>query len=138
MSERKGFAPVMVALSVALLFAEGNIALAQGVEAPVEEEKYGEPRFMPVEVFPVCVYQPPPVYPESARMEEVTGAATLWIFVKADGSVGAVRLYSSSGDERLDAAALEAAWNTRWTPAMDDGLRVGVWTTLQYRFVLCD
>jgi outer membrane biosynthesis protein TonB len=36
----------------------------------------------------------------------------------------------------LDQAAMSAAWNTRWTPAQNNGIPVGVWTTVTYNFSL--
>lgn len=99
-------------------------------------EEMGPPRFMPVEVFPNCTFRPQPEYPEMARMAGVEGTVTLWVFVKTDGTVGDVQLYNSSGASALDNAAIEAAWRTRWTPAQNSGIPVGVWTTVQYVFTL--
>jgi TonB family protein len=98
----------------------------------------GPPRFMPVEVAPICTYRPTPEYPEMAAQAGVEGVVTLWVYVRTDGSVADVQLYNSSGLSSLDDAALSAAWNTRWTPAQNNGIAVGVWTTLQYSFVLTD
>ncbi|MDM7993206.1 MAG: energy transducer TonB [Candidatus Fermentibacter sp.] len=96
----------------------------------------GPPRFMPAEVFPSCTFQPAPEYPEMARMAGVEGNVVLWVYVKTDGTVGDVQLYNSSGVESLDQAALSAAPRTRWVPASNNGIPVGVWTTLTYRFTL--
>ena len=70
------------------------------------------------------------------REAGVEGSVTLWIFVDRDGSVMDVRLYNSSGVNSLDQAAMAAARNTRWTPAMNNGVPVGIWTTLVYNFEL--
>lgn len=103
-----------------------------------EEDETGPPRFMPVEVFPNCAYRPSPTYPDMARQAGVEGMVTLWVFVTANGSVSDVQLYNSSGVNSLDEAAVSAAWNTRWTPGQNNGIAVGVWTTLQYNFTLSD
>jgi len=103
-----------------------------------QTEEMGPPRFMPAEVFPNCTYKPPPSYPDMAAQAGVEGTVTLWVYVASDGSVSDVRLYNSSGVNSLDQAALSAAWNTRWTPAQNNGIPVGVWTTLTYNFVLTD
>ncbi len=103
---------------------------------PDGPEEAGPPRFMPVEVFPVCNYMPAPDYPEMARMAGIEGTVTLWVYVNASGGVELVRLYNSSGVSSLDEAAETAAWNTRWTPAKNNGVATSVWTTLQYRFQL--
>jgi protein TonB len=103
---------------------------------PDGPEDAGPPRFMPVEVFPVCNYMPAPDYPEMARMAGIEGTVTLWVYVNASGVVELVRLYNSSGVGSLDEAAEAAAWSTRWTPAKNNGTSTAVWTTLQYRFQL--
>lgn len=101
-----------------------------------DETEMGPPRFMPAEVLPQCTYRPSPEYPRMAREAGVEGSVTLWIFVDKDGTVMDVRLYNSSGVNSLDQAAMAAARNTRWTPAMNNGVPVGVWTTLVYNFEL--
>ena len=101
-----------------------------------QSEEMGPPRFMPAEVFPNCTYKPTPNYPSMAAQAGVEGSVTLWVYVASDGSVSDVRLYNSSGVNSLDEAALSAVWNTRWTPAQNNGIPVGVWTTLTYNFVL--
>ena len=101
-----------------------------------QSEEMGPPRFMPVEVFPNCTYKPPPSYPDMAAQAGVEGTVTLWVYVASDGSVSDVSLYNSSGVNSLDNAALSAAWNTRWTPAQNNGIPVGVWTTFTVNFTL--
>lgn len=101
-----------------------------------QSDDIGPPRFMAAEVFPVCTYQPPPVYPDLARQAGVEGIVTLWLYVKEDGTVADVQLYNSSGVGSLDEAAKGAAWNTRWSPARNNGQPVSVWTSLGYDFSL--
>ncbi|MCK5787122.1 MAG: energy transducer TonB [Candidatus Sabulitectum sp.] len=101
-----------------------------------QSEEMGPPRFMAAEVLPVCTYRPAPTYPELASMAGVEGMVTLWIYVKPDGTVADVQLYASSGVGSLDEAAMSAAWNTRWSPARNNGVAVGVWTSLGYNFEL--
>ncbi len=101
-----------------------------------QSEEMGPPRFMAAEVFPVCTYRPAPTYPDLASQAGVEGLVTLWIFVKADGTVADVQLYATSGVGSLDQAAIAAAWNTRWSPARNNGQPVGVWTSLGYNFEL--
>jgi len=101
-----------------------------------DTEEMGPPRFMPAEVLAQCTYRPAPQYPSMAREAGVEGSVTLWIYVESDGTVKDVRLYNGSGVNSLDQAAMDAAWNTRWTPAMNNGVAVGIWTTLVYNFEL--
>lgn len=101
-------------------------------------ELIGPPGFTPVEVFPVCTFMPPPAYPEMARMAGVEGIVTLWVYIDAQGMVREVELMQSSGVTSLDDAAVFAAMNTGWNSARNNGLPVGVWTTLRYNFSLSD
>ncbi|MCD4708329.1 MAG: energy transducer TonB [Candidatus Sabulitectum sp.] len=101
-------------------------------------EEIGPPGFMPAEVYPNCTFMPPPAYPEIARLAGVEGAVTLWVYIDRDGVVQDIRLMHGSGVSSLDEAALSAAANTCWTSARNNGLPVGVWTTLRYNFSLSD
>lgn len=113
--------------------------ISQGDEtADQGSDEMGPPRFMAAEVFPNCTFRPAATYPEIAAQAGVEGSVVLWVFVAANGSVSDVRLYNSSGVNSLDDAALAAAWNTRWTPAQNNGIPVGVWTTVTYNFSLED
>lgn len=113
--------------------------ISQGDElSGSQSEEMGPPRFMPAEVLPVCTYQPRPDYPSMAAQAGVEGTVTLWVYVAANGSVSDVRLYNSSGVNSLDQAALSTAWNTSWTPAQNNSIPVGVWTTLTVNFTLTD
>ncbi len=131
-------------LDITLSLSEDTVGLSEALTVDQSEElaemgqseEMGPPRFMAVEVFPVCTYRPAPTYPDLASQAGVEGMVTLWIFVKADGSVADVQLYNSSGVSSLDQAAIAAARNTRWSPARNNGQPVGVWTSLSYNFEL--
>jgi len=99
-------------------------------------EDIGPPGFYPVEIFPVCTFMPPPAYPEMARLAGVEGFVILWVYIDRDGTVQEARLMNTSGVSSLDEAALSAVYNTRWTPARNNGTPTGVWTTLRYNFAL--
>ncbi len=108
------------------------------VDAGSVVEEIGPPGFMPAEIFPNCTYMPPPTYPEIARLAGVEGVVTLWVYIDKDGALRDVQLMNSSGVSSLDQAAMEAALNTGWSSARNNGLPVGVWTTLRYNFSLTD
>ncbi len=101
-------------------------------------DEIGPPVFQPVEVFPACIFMPPPEYPEMARMAGVEGTVTLWVYVDANGVVQGTLIMQGSGVNSLDDAALAAAFNTRWSPARNNGETTGVWTTLRYDFRLSE
>jgi protein TonB len=62
-----------------------------------------------------------PDYPLDARQEGVTGAVELEVEVNPEGYVERATVTSSSGDGRLDAAAVRAALTWRYRPARRDG-----------------
>lgn len=101
-------------------------------------EEIGPPGFMPAEVYPNCTFMPPPAYPEMARLAGVEGVVTLWVYIDIEGVVRDAQLMNTSGVSSLDDAALAAVLNTRWTSARNNGIPVGVWTTLRYNFTLSD
>ncbi|MBN1433263.1 energy transducer TonB [Candidatus Fermentibacterales bacterium] len=131
---------------VTLSLSEDETGLEQ-VETVTTSEGFDEagsgadistPSFTPVEVYPNCTYRPMPEYPDLARQAGVEGSVVLWVYVNADGTVGNVVLYNGSGVGSLDQAAMDAAWLTRWSPAMNNGIPVTCWTTVTYNFRLQD
>lgn len=93
--------------------------------------------FIPHSVLPVCTYRPTPEYPEMARQAGVEGRVTLQVFISPEGEPLEARVVQSSGLSSMDSAALEAVRLSRWSPAKrDDGVAVGVWTSVIYSFTL--
>lgn len=76
-----------------------------------------------------------PEYPEEARLKGVSGQVLIKILVGADGTVIEAQVLKGA-DPRLDAAALEAARETRWTPGSQRGVPVKTWMALPYSFTL--
>lgn len=75
-------------------------------------------------------------YPTEARRARHEGVVTLTVEVLSDGNVGAVRLAHSSGYSELDEAALSAAQNWRFEPAVQDGKAVISWVNVPYQYIL--
>jgi protein TonB len=63
-----------------------------------------------------------PPYPPQALAQGWQGVARLVVEVRADGTVGAVRLAESSGHSVLDEAAVAAAWSWTYAPRLVDGV----------------
>lgn len=67
----------------------------------------------------------PPVYPYEARARGLEGVAVFLVTLRADGTVGALRLERSSGHAALDSAAYEAVrgWGFSVQPGGASGSR---------------
>jgi len=79
---------------------------------------------------------PAPVYPSQSRRLHEQGTVVLEVLVKADGSLGDLRLKTSSGYSRLDAAALRAVKNWHFVPAKRGDTAIDFWYELPIEFSL--
>ena len=75
-------------------------------------------------------------YPAAARRAGREGLVIVKAEVLETGRVGAVELQESSGCKDLDRAALRAAKDWQFEPALENGQRVKSWTTVRCRYVL--
>ncbi|MCL6465661.1 MAG: TonB family protein [candidate division WOR-3 bacterium] len=92
--------------------------------------------FWKVEVKPNPVDIPKPVYPDLARNAGIEGQCVVEALVDVDGSIIEARIIKSSGNQSLDAAAVEAAYKAKFTPAKQRDKAVRVWVSIPYRFTL--
>jgi protein TonB len=92
--------------------------------------------FWKVEIKPQPVDIPVPKYPEMARNAGIEGQTVVEALVNTDGSIGDARVLKSSGNQSLDAAAVEAAMRARFTPAKQRDKAVRVWVSIPFRFTL--
>ena len=85
---------------------------------------------------PHCLFCPRPQYPLRARREGWEGQVGVVLVVREDGTVAEVDLRRSSGYRSLDRAALKVARQSRFTPALRQGVPTVVRGRVQYRFKL--
>ena len=78
----------------------------------------------------------PPRYPVDALKEGKTGMTVLMVDIDAHGSVTGLKVERSSGDARLDAAALETAVKWRFNPAMKQGRPVASKVRVPIQFAM--
>lgn len=78
----------------------------------------------------------PPRYPVESRKKKEQGTVQLRLLIGTDGRVAQVSVAQSSGFERLDQAALQAARGWRWQPMIRDGQPVEVRGIMAVPFVL--
>lgn len=116
------------------------LTVSTGDLQPDPEPDTGIPQpgtFVPHSVPPVCTYRPVPQYPEMARQAGVEGRVILQVFISPDGEPLEAVLVESSGLTSMDESARESVLESRWSPARrDDGVAVGVWTSVVYDFTL--
>lgn len=75
------------------------------------------------------------IYPPDLRDQGIGGEAMLWLFVDEEGEVAFRQIQTSSGECKLDAAALVLSEQFRFRPASNaDGSKVAVWVALPIAF----
>lgn len=79
---------------------------------------------------------PAPAYPPLARRMQEQGKVLLRVHVSADGKPGKIELSSSSGSDRLDAAARAAVARWRFIPARQGDKDVEAWVIVPIIFKL--
>jgi TonB family protein len=82
---------------------------------------------------PVVLKETKPQYPEAIRAQGITGSIILQTVVLADGTVGDTRV-TRSLDSRLDAEAIRALNEWRFSPAMKDGRAVPARVSVEMTF----
>jgi protein TonB len=91
-----------------------------------------------VDKMPELLESVAPEYPTEAEKTGLEGDVWLKALVASDGSVAKAEIVTSSGHEVLDKAALAAAKECRYKPALQDGQPVAVWISYKISFVLGD
>jgi TonB family protein len=75
---------------------------------------------------PVLIEAAVPVYPDEAKLKKVKGEVLVKMWVDERGRVTRA-FVENTPDQSLTNAAMEAAMNSRFKPAMVDGKARGVW-----------
>ncbi len=91
-----------------------------------------------MDCFPECMFRPVPDYPESARTAGIEGEVLINFYIDTTGTIKEIEVLQSSGFSILDQVALDAAWNSCWIPAESCGVCISTWTSLNYKFTLCE
>jgi len=80
--------------------------------------------------------RPVPTYPRMSQRLREEGTTIVLVQIDTDGNVTRASISKSSGFERLDEAALEAARKARFTPAKVGGVARSARANLPFNFVL--
>lgn len=108
---------------------------------PVEPMQQPQPEPQPAPVVPPNadaseLNNPAPAYPNLSRRLGEKGTVTLEILVRANGTVGEVKIKRSTGHKRLDGAALNAIKRWRFIPASQAGVAIDYWYEIDFEFGL--
>jgi len=86
--------------------------------------------------YPLYKENPPPVYPEIARIHGYEGIVLVSAEILPDGRVGNMKIRKSSGYAILDQSAIEAVKPWKFEPAKKSGNPFTVWVELPIKFIL--
>ena len=73
-------------------------------------------------------------YPLDLQEAGVEGAVKLLFWVDTQGTPENIQTSESSGNQRLDYAAMQAARELRFRPATRNGVAVGTWVEVEFYF----
>lgn len=104
-------------------------------EGTVLENETPPPSFVPIEKQPVIITQITPVYPEIPKRAGMEGTVFVKMWVTKEGKVKAAEVIKSSSD-LFNQAAIEAALQWTFTPAIMNNGPVAVWVTVPFTFRL--
>jgi len=90
--------------------------------------------FVPLEIQPEMIYRHQPVYPRLAAEADFTGVVWVRVLVDENGDVLESRLVRTSGVVSLDEAAVKAALECKYKPAIQNGRAISVWVAYKYEF----
>ena len=91
--------------------------------------------FKPVEKYPVPLTTVAPEYPEIARRAGIEGTVWVKIWVTKEGKVKTAQVVKSDA-EIFNQAAIDAAMQWRFTPAVMNNGPVAVWVSIPFKFKL--
>lgn len=96
----------------------------------------GPPPVIPPRSDAAHLNNPAPAYPPLSRRLGEQGRVLFDVYILPDGTVGEIRLKSSSGFSRLDSAAREAVKRWRYVPARRGDVAIAYWYVQPVSFSL--
>jgi protein TonB len=82
------------------------------------------------------LHNPPPEYPRMSKRLGEQGRVLVKVLIGEDGQPQKVELHTTSGFERLDKAAMEAAMRWRYVPGKRGGVPEAMWYQIPIQFTL--
>jgi len=109
----------------------------KGIEKVPEQADLDVPDFVPYDEPPQPIYQPQPVYPDMCREAGIEGKVYLKLLIDTEGRVRKVKVLKSLHPE-CDRAAIDAAYQWKFKPAMQRDIPVAVWYAVPFSFELTE
>ena len=82
------------------------------------------------------LHNPPPDYPRMSKRLGEQGKVVVKVLIGEDGRAQKVELLTTSGFERLDKSAMEAAMRWRYVPGKRGGVAEAMWYQVPIQFTL--
>ena len=82
------------------------------------------------------LHNPPPDYPRMSKRLGEQGRVVVKVLIGEDGQPQKAELLTSSGFERLDKSAMEAAMRWRYVPGKRGGVAEAMWYQVPIQFTL--
>jgi protein TonB len=111
-----------------------NAPPPRAVPTPAPQRPEGPVRLSSVIISSKAVSKPAPPYPLIAKQAHIQGPVAVQIVIDEQGRVISAR--ATSGNGLLQAAAVQAAYQARFTPTLLGGQAVKVTGSITYNFVL--
>lgn len=118
------------------ILSDADLSGGVQIEQDIKIEDDGPPPdFVPVEKAPVPVKQVTPIYPELAQRAQMEGTVWVKIWVDKEGKAKKAVVLKSDA-EIFNEAAINAAMQWVFTPAIMNNGPVAVWVSIPFRFKL--
>ena len=112
---------------------------AENEQAEKGSEDFPAPdEFIKVDLHPEMIFQQAPEYPEKAKQAGIEGTVWVQALVDKKGAIRKAKVSKSSGTKSLDKAAVTAAYQNKFKPAIQKDKPVAVWITYKIEFALDD
>ncbi len=111
-----------------------------GVKVDIKEEILPQSgAFVAYEFAPKFIEKVKPIYPRLAQNAGIEGVVYVSVLVDKNGKVRDAKIAKSSGTNAgLEEAALKAALQCKFSPAIQNGRPIAVWATFDFRFKIRD
>lgn len=108
--------------------------LVKPTPAPTTERPSGPVRLTSTILTSKAISKPAPAYPTIAKMAHASGPVAVQVLIDEHGNVTSAK--ATSGHPLLQAAAVQAAYQARFTPTLLSGQPVKVTGVITYNFML--